>query len=494
MSVAVRAPAKVTLKRAALKGQPFTLPHFVSWSRDLVLDNGEHGRLEPFQCEFVADLFAGRPENWLILPEGNGKTTLVAGIVLYHAEFKPGAYVPVAAAARDQAEILYRQAEGFVLRTPRLNRIFRCFDGYRRIRHKKNRSRIQIFAADSRTGDGVIPTLAIVEEVHRHKDLSLYRTWTGKIRKRTGAQVVGISTAGEPYSDFEETRERIRLLPGATHKGTFTRAASEQIVIHDWAVPPKADITDMRMVKSANPFSGVTVETLAADFKSPTMTLPHWSRFKCNIPTRAIRSAITDVEWARAKTGVRIPKGVPIWLGLDVGWKHDTTAMVPFWARDAAFHVLGPATILIPPRDGSSLDPGEIHRALLAIHARNPIERIVMDITRAEETASWAAAELDVEVLEWSQSDGQATIDYEKFMTGLRTGVLHHTGDRGLTRHVMNAVSRMLPKGNTRFERPKSTRMGSDPDANVIDALVAAAMVNSKATTVAPAQRWGLAG
>ena len=52
--------------------------------------------------------------------------------------------------------------------------------------------------------------LAFIDELHRHRDLSLQRTWVGKIGKVKGAQVVVISTAGEPGGEFELARERIR--------------------------------------------------------------------------------------------------------------------------------------------------------------------------------------------------------------------------------------------------------------------------------------------
>lgn len=478
---ASRATRGKAATRSAVPGgtaKPFTLGHFQAWARELILDNGERWELEQFQSDFVEDLFAGRPENWLILPEGNGKTTLVAGLVLYHCEFLTQAYAPVAASSREQAEILYRQAEGLVLRSKRLSKLFKCYSGYRRVRHLRNGSRIQVYAADAKTGDGVIPTLAIVEELHRHKDLSLYRTWTGKIRKRKGAQVVAISTAGEPYSEFEDTREKIRQLPGATRRGSFVRACSQQIVIHDWAVAPKSDVTDIATVKRANPFSGVTAESLEADFTSPTMTLAHWSRFKCNLPTRSARAAISDIEWDKSKSAERIPDGTPVWLGLDAAWKWDTFAMVPMWVRDRGFRLLGPATILVPPRDGTSLATDDVHAALLKIHERTPIHTVVMDITRAEETATWIRDEIGAEVIEWGQSNENAIIEYEKWMTGLRTGWLWHSGDPGLTRHVMNAVARMLPNGQSRFDRKSSTRQGGDQEARVIDALAAAAMVN----------------
>ncbi|MCR4339244.1 MAG: terminase large subunit [Gemmatimonadaceae bacterium] len=464
--------------------KPWTLPHFREWISELVLDDGSKWKLEPFQEAFIKDLFAGFLEAWFILPEGSGKTTLVAGLALYHCEFKASASVPVAASSRDQAEILYGQAEGLVLRTPRLAKIFKCLPGYRRIICKLNRSRIQVWAADERTGDGVIPTLAITEELHRHRDLKLYRTWRGKVKKR-GGQIIAISTAGEPGSEFEQTRTRMRESGhDVTRETCFTRAAAETTIIHDWAVPEKADVEDLAVVKAANPFSGVTIASLREDRASATMTLDHWSRFKCNRPTRSVQSAITEAEWAAAATDVRIPEGEPIAVGVDSAWKWDCFAIVPLWVRDAKFRLLGPAAILVPPRDGTSLHPDEPKKALRAIHERNPIHTVVMDMTRAEEVAAFCRDELGAEVIDHSQGNAQAALDFERFMDALRVGWIRHTGDAGLARHVLNAVARELPDKKAKFERPAATRQNRDrfaQEARVIDALDAAAMVHSEA-------------
>src|ERR1019366_6704045 len=242
---------------------PFTVEHFREWTSKLELDNGEMWVLEDFQAAFVADLFSGVPECWLVIPEGNGKTTLAAGLALYHAQFRKTAWVPVAAAAAEQAQILYRQAEGLVMRSDALGKRFRCLEGYRRINCEETNSRIQIFSADDKTGDGVIPTLCIVDELHRHRDLRLYRTWRGKLVKRKG-QIVAISTAGEPGSEFEETREQIRQQSTEIERGeTFLRAVSKHLVLHEYAVPEPGDVEDIELVKRANPFSGVTEEILA---------------------------------------------------------------------------------------------------------------------------------------------------------------------------------------------------------------------------------------
>lgn len=486
---------------------PFTLPHFRWWASDLVLDSGEMVTLEPFQEAFLEDVFTGKPECWFVVPEGNGKTTLVALLALYHAEFRFAASVPVAASSREQAEILYRQAEGFVLRSPRLHALvhsdiqqakgkqktqvprFTCLEGYRRINHHTG-ARIQVFAADDRTGDGVIPTLGILDELHRHRDLSLYRTWAGKLAKR-GGQVVTISTAGEPGTEFEVTRERIRQQSAeVVRKGSHVRAVSSRVVLHEWAVPEKADPENMAEVKSANPFSGITPEGLADKFASPTMTLPHWLRFVCNRPTRADNAAITEAEWAKASTADVIPPRVPVAVGLDVAWKWDTTAAVPLWQRNAEYRLLGPAEVLVPPRDGSSLDPALVEGALLRIHARNPIETLVMDMSRAEQLAEWAGREIGCAVIDWSQSIPFQVIEYDRFMEAIRKEWLHHTGDAGLTSHALNAIARVLPQGDAMFDRPHQTRQSSEQDRRVIDALKAAAMVHAfvNAPTEAPVE------
>lgn len=461
--------------------EPFTTEHFREWAAGLILDTGRAWELEPFQEAFLTDVFAGYTECWLVVPEGNGKTTTLAGLALYHCEHTLSGQVAVAASSREQAEIMFRQAEGFVLRTPRLKGVFRPQEGYRRVRCDGMGSRIQIYAADDRHGDGIIPTLALVDELHRHKDLKLYRVWRGKLEKR-GGQIATISTAGEPGSEFETTRERIRQSASDVQREeTFVRAAGEGIVLHEWAVPEDGDVDDIELVKRANPFAGVTADALRVKRDSPTMTLAHWRRFVCNLPTRSTIAAIQEREWHNAATSERIPAGAPIRAGMDVGWQWDTTAIVPFWWRDDRFRLLGPATILEPPRDGSQLDPNRIKHALSELAARYRLTTVVMDSARAEDIAAWIQDELGVQVVYRAQTSKPQAEDFERFMSALREGWLYHCADEGLRRHALNAVTRLLPDGGSKFARISETRQGGNQDARVIDALVAAAMVHSHA-------------
>lgn len=477
--------------------EPFTLEHFRAWASQVILDDDEPWKLEPFQEEFVEDLFSGRLICWLVIPEGNGKTTLIAGLGLYYCEFKPHAVVLAAAAAVEQASVIYAQAEGMILRTPRLHEMaesevlkakgkktverprFECLEGWKRINHV-NGSRFQVRPADAATGDGVIPSLCLIDELHRHRTLALYRTWAGKLRKR-GGQMIVISTAGEPGGEFEETRQQMRQSGDEFQiRDCFTRAASATWVLHDWAVPQGSDLDDLELVARANPLSHVTPETLAETKATPGMTTQHWSRLNCNMPTRASSAAITEREWYDAASGDRIPADVEVLLGIDFGWRWDTTAIVPLWWRDAGFRLFGAATILEPPMDGSSLDPDLIKRAIRQLVGQYEISTAVIDINNAHDIAAWMSDDLDLTVIDRAQTVKPQVEDYQRFMEGLRQGWIHHAGDQGFKQHAMNAVVK-LTDGGPRFARASETRQGGNQAARVIDALVAATMVHSYA-------------
>lgn len=477
---------------------PFTIEHFEQWCSEIVLDNDERFVLEPFQREFVADLFAGRAIAWLVIPEGNGKTTLTAAIGLYYCEFKPGATVLAAAAAVEQARTIYSQAEGMVLSTPRLHEKvvspvlvakgkrttdkprFEALEGWMRINHADG-GRFQIKPADAVTGDGVIPDLCIIDELHRHRNLNLYRTWAGKLRKR-GGQMVVISTAGEPEGEFEKTRDEMRQNGDSIERrDCFTKAATERWVLHDWAVPEGGDVDDLDLVARANPLSHVTVETLAETKATPGITPQHWSRINCNVPMRGSFAAIQEREWHDAATAETIPADAEVWVGLDVAWQWDTTAFVPFWWRDVEYRLFGPAEILVPPRDGSSLDPNLVKATFASLQARYRISTVVMDTNLAQDLRAWFADELGLTVIDRAQTNKPQAEDYQRFMEALRHGWLRHSGDSGLRQHAFNAIARLLPDGGAKFGRISETRQGGNQDARVIDALVAASMVHSLA-------------
>ena len=483
------------------KLERYTVEHWEAWARELVLDSGELFEPEGYQLDFVRDLFAGHPECWLLLPEGNGKTTLLAALCLYYLEHRERANIGWAASSREQADIGYTQAEVFVYGSARLRAFLACQPGHRRILNRRDRGKLQIYAGDDRTGDGLIPAgICVLDELHRHRDMRLYRVWRGKLGKR-GAQILAISTAGEPGHEFEDTRESIRQeAEERDQEGCRLRVVSGSVCMHDWSVPEGGDVDDISLVAEANPASFVTVEELESKRTSKTMTVQHWRRFVCNLATRSVASAVTEREWfgAAVEPEAWPPAGTPIYgVGLDVAWVRDSTALVPLHCAGPHERLLGRARILEPARDGTQLDPYEVERALVELHAQNPFGVLVMDTSQARDIAAWAAQEFGVPVIDRGQQNTFAVADYDYFMEALRQGWLRHLGDPGMNRHVFNARSRLLPGGETRFDRPAQSRASNAAQqVRMIDALTAAAMVHSQyaselvAEPEQPRNRW----
>jgi hypothetical protein len=490
-------------KRLLPPSKPFTLKHFSEWAAKLTLDTGDPWIVEKWQLDPIRDLFKGLREVWLIVPEGNAKTTLAAGITLYYLEHSEMASIPVAASSREQAEVLYRQAEGFVIRSDAMHELmddpnreargkramkvprFECQEGYRRIKHFGG-SRMQVYAADDRTGDGVIPTFCVVDELHRHRDLRLYRTWRGKLDKR-GGQILAISTAGEPETEFENTRDRLRgEAKDRKRKKAYVRAASDRVVLHEYMLEEGCEPDDFKAVERANPLKSITAAKLKAKFNDPTQELNEWMRLVCNRPTRTIISAITEMEWEDAQIDKRVPHKAPVLLGFDAGWKWDTTAIQPLWVGPD-YRLLLPPKVLVPPRDGSQMHPDEIKNALLELNEEFSIDTMVMDMHRAEEIAAWCEDDLGWTVIDHGVSNPTLVADYDAFMGGLRNGTLKHTGDHEQRRQVLNAIARRLPGGDYRFDRSSTTRGNvREQDRRVIDVLSAASMVVEHSNRLEP--------
>jgi hypothetical protein len=254
------------------------------------------------------------------------------------------------------------------------------------------------------------------------------------------------------------------------------------MVLHDFSVPADADVEDVDVVKAANPFSGVTRERLETKRKSPSMTVTHWRRFVCNQATRSDETAISEAEWTALRSTEGIPVGEPVWAGVDFGWKWDTTAITPLWMPDIHRRVFGHAEILTPPRDGTSTAVEDVQAAFLDLHERNPIHTVVMDENAGgAQMVSWIEHELGARVVSHSQGHTAMALAYERWMEAMREKWLQHTGDPEFARHVLNAIARLLPGGQTRFDRPARSRGTAHQDQRVWDALTAASMVHSVA-------------
>lgn len=506
-------------ERAAAELQPLTLDHFRYWASLTTLDNGEPWELESFQEEVLGDVFAGYREVLAVLPTGSYKTTTFGGFGLYHLQFTLGAVVPVGAASKAQAGILYEQASGFVHRSKFLQRRFKVQDGYRRIAGQRGTRfegrMLRVYAASDDTGDGIIPSLALIDELHRHKGHDLYGTWRDKLTKRDG-QMVTLSTAGDDeYNPLEELREAARRMPDlltTDGRHSIARSKGREFCMHEWALRPGDDPDNLATVKLANPASQVTLEELRMRHDSPSTKSWQWLRFTCNIRSKGEDSAVPPEDFdARRDDGTTLPIAAPVYLGLDLGWKIDHAAIGPVaWESQMRRVIAGVLTFAPPVQE-------EVLVAALLRYAEQleDLRGIVYDpnagghqmVTQLErgthelQNSNDARAAVGLGPLEGreppvlpfiehAQDNAPMSLAAVRFDEAFRFGWIRHDGGHvcqtrscrcgGFRGHVLNAVVRTLGGEKWRYARPTDAK-GSRRARYPIDGLTAVEMAHSVA-------------
>lgn len=407
----------------------------------------------------LADYFAGATETLILLPKKNGKSTMLAALALYHLISTPDAECIIAAASRDQATILYDQASGFVRRSPGLQLRVTVKRGYREIQSIRDSGRIRVLAADADTADGVIPTLALVDELHRHKSAELYGVFRDGLGPRDG-QMVTISTAGDDETGpLGLMRHDARDLPGCRTVDchTYARSRNGAFVMHEWALASGDDRDDMTIVKRANPASWQTVEALRRRHDSPSMTSWAWARFGCGVWLAGESAAIAPHEWdVLEEPGIRIPERSPVYVGLDLGWKIDCTGIVPLHWESETRRVVSDSLILEPPSDGSLLDERLIVDRLLWLNARFKLVAIVYDPNAGgQQMVQQLEREYGLPFTEHSQDNSPIALADSRFMEAIRRRAIVHDGDRALRQHVLNAIEKPLGGEKFKFDRPR---------------------------------------
>lgn len=458
---------------------PEGLAGFKRFCAELTIESGEPFVLEPFQETMVRDYFEGASETLIIVGKKNGKSTLLSALALHHLLVTDSAECVIAAASRDQATILYNQAVGFVRRSPMLQSLVDVKRGYREIRSRLDEGRIRVLASDVQTADGVILTACLLDELHRHSSAELYSVFRDGLGPRNG-RMVTISTAGDDDSSpLGVMRANAHALPGASREGAYTYARSEDgaFVLHEWALTEEDDLDSMETVKLANPASWQTVEALARRYNSPSMTRWAWARFACGVWLRGESSAITPGEWDElCDPGVTIAPGADVYVGLDLGWKRDTTALVPLMFESEERIVTSDAIVLEPPEDGTLLDDRLIVDAIVDLCERFNVLGVVYDPNAGgQQMVQALEREHAIRFVEHSQSNAPIALADARFMEAVRRKSLVHDGDPVVRDHVLNAVEKPLGGEQFRFDRAK--RGPRKP----IDALRALSMAHSVA-------------
>jgi phage terminase large subunit-like protein len=454
-----------------------SLDSFAAFCGELTSVQGRRLELEPWQRRVLADFFEGCRETLILVPKKNGKTTLTAAVALYHLLSTPDAAAFLAAASRDQASLVFEAAKGFVARSEALREQLIVRSGYRELWTEDGTGRLRVLAADVDTSDGVEPTLAICDELHRFRSPELYGLLGDALGPRDG-RLITISTAGD---DLESPLGRLRQAAyelGIEREGPAYRyARGEDFALHEWALDADADCDDLSQVAEANPASWQTTDELRRRKESPSMTSWRWKRFACGIWTYGEEGAISEAEWtACGDPDADIAPGTrDVWLGVDLAWRTDSSAMVPI-CREGAGIVVGKPTIIAPPGDGTSIDADEIWRVIEGMAARWPAMTIVADPNAgAPELLQKIERNLPhVTLAEFPQAPQAMAKAAGRLQEAIAAGNVRHPEDPTLTKHVLAAVPVSVGEG---FRFKKAKRHGQPIDGVIALAMAFSAMI-----------------
>jgi hypothetical protein len=325
----------------------------------------------------------------------------------------------MAAASRDQTGILLNQAAGFVRRTPGMDRRFRVYEGYRRIDALGR-------AAGSRSSP---PTTGPATASSSPSRCS---------RSCTATPTCGCTARGTARSRSAAARSSPSRPPGSRAASTRTSrpacssAAGSAAAARTPSPAPASSCctsTRSRPAMTCTTSSASSRPTRSAASPSPGSSASTTARRcsnrtgpgSCAASPPAEQSAITAAEWARLKKA-KIPATADVFAGVDLGWKWDTTAIVPLWMADARRRVLGIPEVIVPPRDGTSTDPEEIRAAARRVNDRHPVHTwVVEDAAGAAQFVEWLETEFpDARVVLYGTGNQAAALAFDRWMQAVR--------------------------------------------------------------------------
>jgi phage terminase large subunit-like protein len=439
-------------------------------------------RLMEWQRDWLNELYECTQDGllryrWALLgiPKGNGKSTLIAAIALYHllgdpAEADP--WVVCAAASDKQADIVFNAAKMMCEMSPLLKE---ATERYRwEIRPKGAAGKLERVAASAGKLDGKNISLLLVDELHEWT-LENWTILTNGAGKRRRSQIVQITTAGYDresicYREYEKGR---RIEAG--------EMAMSQYLFRWYGAPEGSDHHDEAVWEAANPSYGrlMTREQIAD--KAQNIPESQFRRYFLNQWTEAEELWLPHGAWeALASRGCGLVLGAPTYVGWDASTKHDSTAVVTVQHVGDKLRVL--SRIWERPLDPNG---NPVEDWMLPMIEVEEYVRYLWRTYHAQEIAydpafiTWKAQELAAEgvpMIEFFQTDSRMVPATQTAYDAVLRKQLEHDGDPVLARHVKNAVAVQTSRGGQRLTKGKLRRVH-----NQIDGAVALVMALDRA-------------
>jgi phage terminase large subunit-like protein len=291
---------------------------------------GEPMHLEEFERRFILDVYDNPHRTrraYLSIAKKNGKTTLIAALVLVHVvgpEARRNTQVVSGAQSKEQAGLLFNLAVKMVYLSPQLTKLVRVSMSVKVMYGLPRNVEYKALAAEGKTTQGISPVVAILDEIGqvegpRDTFVSAVVTSQGAYED---ALLVAISTqASTDYDLFSIWLD------------SQTAAPDPRVVSHVYTAPVKCALDDPAAWRAANPGLGKfrsesDIAHAAKLAKLMPANEPEFRNFHLNQRVETVSSFITRAVW-EANAGAPQPLDKrKVWGGLDLSSVNDLTALV----------------------------------------------------------------------------------------------------------------------------------------------------------------------
>jgi phage terminase large subunit-like protein len=245
-----------------------------------------------------------------------------------------------AAADRKQAALVFDEAVRCITLSQSLGVHLKPVPSSRTITFQATSSFYRVISADARLAEGLNIHGLLFDELHAQRNRRLWSALRYGGAARDQPMLLAITTAGVDRNSicFEQRKYAERVLADWTVDPTFfpfIRAASPE---DDWKSPA--------VWRKANPSFGITFseEDFAAEAREaeaePTK-LNEFLRYRLNVWTQQDSRWIQPELWAACRAAVELAAGRECWVGVDLAWSQDTTAVVAIFPdADGSFDIL----------------------------------------------------------------------------------------------------------------------------------------------------------
>jgi len=468
---------------------------------------GQPFKLEPWQRRFVEEFSRANGGGERIYKRGllgvareNGKSPLAAGLALRELvcrEDEPD--VILAAAARDQARVVFEYARGLLASGP-LADVLQV--GRHEIRNPLNGGILRTVSADGFVAHGLNPSAVIIDELHAwhtNKQQELFDALDTAVHKRPGAFWLVITTAGHDKLSllgrlYANMLAALKLdeKPGLV----VGRDEFNGVLMHWYGAPADCDVDDRKLWRSVNPASFVTTDALRKQRNSPSMSRSTFARLHLNawVAPDADRWIATDV-WEKLASSVEIPEGAALFVGADGSRSYDTTAIA--WASKAPDGRVDVACRVFSVRDdvphhvlhaGGTIDFSDVEGFLLELASRYDVREVRFDPRFLERSMEVLAVRLPGSAIApiepYTNAHRQALAALER---AVLEGTLRHGADPAVSQQVLAAACDRFDNGDVR-------RLRKLDRTRPIDAAVALALAVQGATIEQPGSVYDMRG